>query len=342
MKIGNQIKTLRIEKGVKQEELADYLGVSFQAVSKWETGASVPDISLLPELAVYFGITIDELFQMPNETQFERIENMFWRERRINPETFEHSIHFLEGVLKEEPENVRACSDLAYLYNHRAHSDHELASDYAKKAMELKPEEKDGWVPYLEANGGVCGDEWYDNHFTVIQYFKQFVEKHPKNHLGLYAIIENLLADGWYQEAVPYIEQIKEVAKNYQYEMYTGDVAFGMGDKEKAVEYWNQAVEHYPDRWQAYCMRGDRLKKLGRYEEAIADFEHCVSMQESPRIYDGLCSLAQIHEQLGQYAMAIEDYRRIIKVLKEEYKVTGGESIEQNLREIERLKKLCK
>ena len=40
MEIGKQIKILRLEKNVKQEELAEYLGVSFQAVSKWETGVS--------------------------------------------------------------------------------------------------------------------------------------------------------------------------------------------------------------------------------------------------------------------------------------------------------------
>lgn len=41
MEIGKQIKILRLEKNVKQEELAEYLGVSFQAVSKWETGGSL-------------------------------------------------------------------------------------------------------------------------------------------------------------------------------------------------------------------------------------------------------------------------------------------------------------
>ena len=46
--LGNQIKYFRQQKQVKQDELAEYLGVSYQAVSKWETGASDPDISLLP------------------------------------------------------------------------------------------------------------------------------------------------------------------------------------------------------------------------------------------------------------------------------------------------------
>ena len=93
--IGKQIKFYRQEKQVKQEELAEYLGVSYQAVSKWETGASVPDIALLPKLAVYFGVSIDELFQIPYEEEMQRIENSMLTERRMKDETFERYVRFL-------------------------------------------------------------------------------------------------------------------------------------------------------------------------------------------------------------------------------------------------------
>lgn len=342
MNIGKQIKALRLQKNVKQEELADYLGISYQAVSKWETEMSTPDIALLPKLAAYFGVAIDDLFQLPNEAEFERIENMYWSERRIKKETFDHAVRFLEEVLKEEPGNVRAYENLADLYNHRAHSDHELASEYAKKVLDLEPDNKGGWVAYLEANGGVCGDEWYDNHFTVIEYFKKFLERNPKNFRGLYAIIENLLADHRYEEAVPYIEELKIVKNNYQYDMYMGDVAFGKGHLEKAKELWDMAVEEFPNTWQAYCSRADRYKKIGMIEEALKDYEMCFVMQEPPRITDGLYSLAQLHERMGDYKAAIEDRKRIIQCLREDYQVTGGESIDESIREIERLKSLMK
>ncbi|MCI9337551.1 MAG: helix-turn-helix domain-containing protein [Lachnospiraceae bacterium] len=339
MEIGKKIRALRLEKEVKQEELAQYLGVSVQAVSKWETGSSVPDISLLPNLAIFFGVTIDELFQLSDEAWFERIENMFRNERRIAPETFEHCVKFLEGVLRNEPRNVRAYSCLAYLYNHRAHSDHEIASEYAKKVLDLDPEDKSGWVAYLEANNGVCGDEWYDNHFEVTEYFKEFLKKNPGNYRGLYAIIENLLKDGWYDEAVPYIEQMRTAANTHQYYVYTGDVMLGKGDPEKAISWWNAGVEHFPGRWQAYCDRADRFKKLGRYEEALADYEKCFEMQEPPRISDGLYSMAQLHERLGDFQAAVRDRQRIIKCLREEYETYSGESIDEQKREIERLKR---
>ncbi len=59
--IGKQIQSLRKERGYKQEELAKAVGVSTQAVSKWENGG-VPDTELLPAIANFFGISIDRLF----------------------------------------------------------------------------------------------------------------------------------------------------------------------------------------------------------------------------------------------------------------------------------------
>lgn len=60
--ISKKIKVLRKSKGVTQEQLAEVLSVSPQSVSKWENNLSAPDISLLPIIARYFGITMDELF----------------------------------------------------------------------------------------------------------------------------------------------------------------------------------------------------------------------------------------------------------------------------------------
>ena len=66
--IGNRIQKFRKEKGLTQEELAEKLGVSSQAVSKWENDASCPDISLLPQLCRILGITTDELLSGKTET----------------------------------------------------------------------------------------------------------------------------------------------------------------------------------------------------------------------------------------------------------------------------------
>ena len=60
-KVGKRISVLRKKVNMTQMELADRVGISFQAVSNWERGNSMPDISKLPELAEIFGISVDEL-----------------------------------------------------------------------------------------------------------------------------------------------------------------------------------------------------------------------------------------------------------------------------------------
>ena len=60
-KIGKKISSLRKEKGLTQMELADRMNISYQAVSNWERGNTMPDISKLPELAEIFGVSIEEL-----------------------------------------------------------------------------------------------------------------------------------------------------------------------------------------------------------------------------------------------------------------------------------------
>jgi transcriptional regulator with XRE-family HTH domain len=61
LNIGKIIVAKRREKGLTQEDLAAYIGVSKASVSKWETGQSYPDITLLPQLSAYFNISIDDL-----------------------------------------------------------------------------------------------------------------------------------------------------------------------------------------------------------------------------------------------------------------------------------------
>ena len=60
--IGKNIKRLRREMGLTQAELARLVGVTAQAVSKWETKANSPDIGLIPKIARVLGVSIDELF----------------------------------------------------------------------------------------------------------------------------------------------------------------------------------------------------------------------------------------------------------------------------------------
>ena len=67
--LGMMISSLRKEKGMTQLELAEKMGVTDKAVSKWERDLSYPDINSIPKLAEIFGVSVDELMQVKTATK---------------------------------------------------------------------------------------------------------------------------------------------------------------------------------------------------------------------------------------------------------------------------------
>lgn len=67
--VGERIKELRARKGATQEAMANMLGVSPQAISKWEQNTTMPDISMLVPIADYFGVSVDYLLREPKNTE---------------------------------------------------------------------------------------------------------------------------------------------------------------------------------------------------------------------------------------------------------------------------------
>lgn len=84
IKIGEKIKQLRQRNGRKQEDLANALGVSPQAISRWEANGGYPDMELIPAIANYFNISIDELFGYSKDRQ-EKLKSILYKaEMAIN------------------------------------------------------------------------------------------------------------------------------------------------------------------------------------------------------------------------------------------------------------------
>lgn len=340
IEIGKQIKNLRIEKGVTQEELANYLGISYQAVSKWENDVTSPDIQLLPLLSIYFGITIDKLFELSDKNHLERIENMLYNERIINEEAFTYAENFLQKILKHDSTNARAYFLLAQLYNHKSKNSSERAAEYAKEALKYDPYTKDNHWALGVAENAYCGDLHANSHYGLINYYKDFVEKHPNYWSGYLYLLDQLIADGRYDEANTALQQVKSIKPSYVYCYYEGDIELALGNYQKAIGLFNQGVKDYPETWQVYLQRGDRLVKLGKYEEAIIDYETSLKKQEKPRYTDALISMAQVYEILGQYDKAIEVIKRQISLLNEEHNFVTGEVVDEPMREIQRLERL--
>ncbi len=118
LNIGSKIHELRKEKGVSQETLAAALGITGQAVSRWEAGGSYPDMEMIPAIANYFGISIDELFGYKSDRDvkidavIEKV-NSYHIGGRGDDEWVDDCLAVIREGLVEFPRNERLLTTLA-------------------------------------------------------------------------------------------------------------------------------------------------------------------------------------------------------------------------------------
>ena len=178
---GNRIKSLRLSRSMTQEQLAQKLGVSAQAVSKWESGTNMPDILILPDLSVIFGVTIDDLFAMTDEHRMERIENMLFNVRFLTSEEFQQNEQYLKKLQRRDNHHAQATLLLAQLYNKRADEYHDLAKPLAREALQLLPGNKDAFTAVFDAENGPYQDWNMTNHSETIIFYEAELQKHPED-----------------------------------------------------------------------------------------------------------------------------------------------------------------
>ncbi len=343
MDIGNQIRQMRLRRGITQEAMAEHFGITPQAVSKWERGVATPDIALLPEISAYFGVTIDELFALSDDTRMERIQNMLWDVRYLPQPDVDSARQFLLEKAKREPENGAPLTLLAELENHIAKYHHDLAAEYAMTALSRDHTLKDGHSNLVEAMNGSCGDWCADNHYVLIEYYKSFVAQHPDYVSGYLWLIEQLFADGRLNEAEQYCHTMAQYDHSYRAPLYRALLALNQGNIQESLEIAEKMEQDYPEEWIMYLGIGDMMVRLGRYDQAKEYYRKYLAFQKPPRYTDSLTSIAQLCEIQGDYPGAIAAIREEIAVLASDWNTTAGETVDQHYRNIARLeKKTCK
>ena len=339
MELGNQIKQLRLRRGITQETLAQHFGISPQAVSKWERGTAAPDIEFLPQLSAFFGVTIDELFALSDDTRMERIQNMIWDVRFLTPADIDSARSFLLEKAGRETDNSRPCELLSQLENHLAREHHALAEEYAKEALRRDPGEWDALTDLLHAMDGRCADWNYTNHYQLIDYYKEFIEQNPENWHAYLCILDQLIDDYRLAEAREYCERLAVFHGSYRIPLYRGKIEWYAGNKDKAFAIWAKMEQDYADDWCVWHNIGDFLFKSGRAEEALAYYRRTLDVQKPPRYLDPCEAMAQLYEMRGDIPAAIAALREQLTLLEQEWALTQGECVDEIRRNIARLEK---
>lgn len=116
-----KLRTLRQQKNITQETLANHLGITPQSVGKWERGEGFPDITLLPRIAFYFGVTVDELLCVDRVRVEETIAE-YERQSKICQQNGENekNLEIWEKAYSEFPNDCRVIEGLMYAINRDA------------------------------------------------------------------------------------------------------------------------------------------------------------------------------------------------------------------------------
>lgn len=137
MTLNERLRALRKDNDYTQEQVADFLGISSQAVSRWETGATSPDISLLPQLAELFRVSVDELLGV-NEKEKRREINRIVAETtaQINKNHPHEPIRILREALNRYPNNERLLCTLMYAL-YAASEDEEFCKEHDSEIISI-------------------------------------------------------------------------------------------------------------------------------------------------------------------------------------------------------------
>ena len=338
MEIGNQIKAFRLRRGVTQEALAQHLGVTAQAVSKWERGAATPDIGMLPDISAYFGVTIDELFAISDDTRMERIQNMLWDDRYFDPAEVKSTREFLLAKGKREPENGKVYEHLAEMENHLASEHMEKAEEYAKEALRRDPELR---IAHGELNMAMRGHgtDWNGtNHYLQIDFYMDFIRMHPDNWRAYVRLMDQLIDDYRLDEAEACCRSFSEINNTYRVPLYRGMIAWQKGERKTAFAIWAEMERDFPEEWCVWHHIGDYLVRSGQYEKGMRYYRKALQVQKEPPLLDPLQAIAQLCEIRHDIPGAIAARREEADRIENQWHVTG-EELNMVIRDIQRLEK---
>ena len=149
LNIGEKIKTLRKAQDVTQEKLADYLNISSQAVSKWENGLALPDVTLIAALAGFFGVSADYFLGIDNENTEKVIEDVLVEVFRLKHiAKAKEGVALIEKTLRSYPNN------------------HKLLAEWVElKVHTFEPNcEKKEWLKQIEDKANIVLHDSNDDH----------------------------------------------------------------------------------------------------------------------------------------------------------------------------------
>ena len=337
MEMGKEIRRLRTDRGLTQEALASALHVTAQTVSKWECGTGFPDVQLLPEIAVFFGVTIDRLFAMTPEQELERLENHIAGSGLLSESETRRIEQQLRAIAENPAHAGRALTILTGLFNHQAERYRECAVTVGREAVERSEGSGDAISELANAWNSYTPDWCCRNHHALIEWFSDYCRRNPKNRPALMWLLDNLIDDRRLAEAREWLGKLEQIDGTFRTSMYRCLIAQAAGDREEADRLLDELETMEGQDWSWALTVGDLFTQRQEYDKAVSWYRRAQEMQPAPKFVDSAESIAHICEIRGDRAGAAAAYREQLRLLEEDWGIVSGEEHAKIERAIQKL-----
>ncbi len=279
------IRTLRLQMRLSQEGLGELLGVSAQAVSKWEQGITSPDISLLPAIAECFGVTIDSLFQGVSTKRYPGYggdrQELFavYESSKGTDKDFKRAADAYSEVILSGKANSEDYLYYGMLHRIRAHRDVEIALNYYRRAIAEGNRQRDmQWMAAHQTLTNLLVD--LGRAEEAVAEHRKWCNEEPDTAWAHVSYSYALERAGQLKEAWEELEiALRLDSEDINVLTAAGDLSAKLGRYEDAIGYWDRvskdstSISHLFSKAEMLASIGEKERAIKQYEEILAWLE---------------------------------------------------------------------
>ncbi len=275
------LRKLRMNKNVTQDQVAAKLGVSAQAVSRWETAVSLPDVMLLPDIARLFGVLVDDLFK-PAAQGYDNnaLRLLAIYERTGKPEDFLAAAQEFEKLVRAGTATAEDWRSYGVIHEYMVAYAIQKALSCYNRAMEMS-----------------ASDDPAVFHRTR----RQKIQLRCSIGQGADCIREQK-------------ETRRSAPDNVQHWVDLAHALFLGGQVEQALAVCKEAIARFPEEGLLHVYAGDACRKLRRYDEAFPHWEAAIALDD--KFLDAMYSMAFCRDEMGQFDKAAAVWEEIVRHLE--------------------------
>jgi len=274
------LRKLRLDKGLTQEQAAKKLGVSAQSVSRWETGVTFPDILLLPEIAKLYNVLVDDLFRPAVKGYSNNAQRlMAVYEQSSKPEDFLAAAEEFERLFRTDAATADDWRGYGIIHEYMVYHCIKKATDSYRKAMDIS-QRTDGEMFHRTLRQSILLRCRIGQAESCIREQEAAVRGQPDNAAARVDLAHAL---------------------------------FYGGQPERALTVCEEALVRFPEEGLLHVYAGDACRELKRYDEAFPHWEAAVHLDG--KFLDAMYSMAFCHGNLGQFDKAAAVWEDIARRL---------------------------